>query len=305
MAGTLCNVGGGFRQVIRSGPVCVLPNSTQSRNMATLKAISMRLKSVKSIQKITKSMKMVSAAKYARAEKDLRTARAYGHGAQVFYDKAEVAQDDKKPNHLIIAMTSDRGLCGSVHSNIIRSIKADVPQKPSGTNLKFIAIGDKSRSMLARLFRNDILMHFVDIGKKPPAFEDASKIAQEILKTNYQFDVGHMYHNIFRSVVAYKTTVMPIFNTQSINESKKLSLYDSVDEDVLTCYREFSLVSLIFFALKESACSEQSQRMSSMDNATKNAGEMIDALTLKYNRQRQAVITNELVEIISGAAALK
>jgi len=177
-----------------------------------------------------------------------------------------------------------------------------VPLKPAGTNIKYIAIGDKSRSMLGRLFKNDMLMHFVDIGKKPPLFQDASTVALEILKSGYQFDVGQMYHNIFRSVVAYKTTVMPIFNFQSLSEAKKLSLYDSVDEDVLTSYREFSLASLIYFALKESACSEQSQRMSAMDNATKNAGEMIDGLTLKYNRQRQAVITNELVEIISGAA---
>nr|AOR07085.1 mitochondrial F-type ATP synthase subunit gamma [Enchytraeus cf. crypticus SL-2017] len=304
MAAAMLGSGAG-RVVALTGPTLVLPQSTQTRNMATLKAISMRLKAVKNIQKITKSMKMVSAAKYAKAERDLRTARVYGHGAQAFYEKAEVEQDEKKPNHLIVAMTSDRGLCGSVHSNIVRGIKADLPLKPAGTSFKIIAIGDKSRSMLGRLFKNDMLMHFVDIGKKPPLFEDASVIAQEILKSGYQYDFGQLYHNIFRSVVAYKTVTMPIFNTQSLNEAKKLSLYDSVDEDVLTCYREFSLVSLFYFALKESACSEQSQRMSSMDNATKNAGEMIDGLTLKYNRQRQAVITNELVEIISGAAALK
>jgi F-type H+-transporting ATPase subunit gamma len=277
----------------------------QTRNMATLKAISMRLKAVKNIQKITKSMKMVSAAKYARAERELRSARTYGAGAQAFYEKAEIGQDDKKPNHLIVAMTSDRGLCGSVHSNIVRAIKAEMPLKPPGTNVKIIAIGDKSRAMLSRLYRNDMLMHFVDIGKRPPLFEDAAIVAQEILKCGFQFDVGLLYHNIFRSVVAYKTVVMPIFNFENLSQGKKLSLYDSVDEDVLTCYREFSIASLIYFAMKESACSEQSQRMSAMDNATKNAGEMIDGLTLKYNRQRQAVITNELVEIISGAAALK
>jgi len=247
----------------------------------------------------------VSAAKYARAERELRTARTYGSGAQDFYAKAEITQDEKKPNHLIIAMTSDRGLCGSVHSNIVRAIKAEMPLKPAGTNVKMIAVGDKSRTMLSRLYRNEMLMHFVEIGKRPPVFEDAATVAQEILKSGFQFDVGHLYHNIFRSVVAYKTVVMPICNTETVNQGKKLSLYDSVDEDVLTSYREFSIASLVYFAMKESACSEQSQRMSAMDNATKNAGEMIDGLALKYNRQRQAVITNELVEIISGAAALK
>jgi len=287
----------------------VLPSQSsqcvQTRNMATLKAISIRLKAVKNIQKITKSMKMVSAAKYARAERELRMARTYGNGAQEFYTKAEVTQDEKKPNHLIVAMTSDRGLCGSVHSNIVRAIKAEMPLKPAGTTVKIIAIGDKSRAMLGRLYRNDMLMHFVEIGKRPPVFEDAAIVAQEILKCDFQFDVGQLYHNLFRSVVAYKTVVMPICNAETVTQGKKLSLYDSVDEDVLTSYREFSIASLLFFAMKESACSEQSQRMSAMDSATKNAGEMISGLTLKYNRQRQAVITNELVEIISGAAALK
>lgn len=278
---------------------------TSSRNMATLKAISMRLKAVKNIQKITKSMKMVSAAKYARAERELRPARVYGTGAKAFYEKAEVTQDDKKPNHLIVALTSDRGLCGSVHSNIVRTIKADLPEKPQGTNIKIVAIGDKARGILSRIYKNEMMMHFVEIGKRPPVFEDAAIIAQEILKSGFQYDVGQLYHNIFRSVVAYRTEVLPLCNSETIHEGKKLSLYDSVDEDVLTSYREFSLASLFFFAMKESACTEQSQRMSAMDNATKNAGEMIDKLTLKYNRQRQAVITNELVEIISGAAALK
>jgi F-type H+-transporting ATPase subunit gamma len=294
-----------FGKVVVSLPQSCGTSSTQWRNMATLKAISMRLKAVKNIQKITKSMKMVSAAKYAKAERELRLARPYGAGAQEFYKAAEITQDEKKPNHLIIAMTSDRGLCGSVHSNIVRAIRAALPAKPPGTNVKIIAIGDKARGILSRLYRDNMLMHFVDIGKRPPVFEDAAKVAQEILKCPFEFDVGEMYYNVFRSVVAYRTTIMPIHTPESIVAGTKLSLYDSVDEEVLRSYREFSLASLVYFAMKESACSEQSQRMTAMDSATKNAGEMIDKLTLKYNRQRQAVITNELVEIISGAAALK
>jgi F-type H+-transporting ATPase subunit gamma len=289
--------------------VLTLPQScgadTQWRHMATLKAISVRLKAVKSIQKITKSMKMVSAAKYAKAERDLRLARPYGTGSQEFYEKGDITQDEKKPNHLIIAMTSDRGLCGSAHSNIIRAIKAAVPEKPAGTEFKVIAIGDKARGMLARLYKNNMLMHFVDIGKRPPTFEDAATVALEILKCPYEFDFGQLYYNFFRSVVAYTTTIQPVFNETTFSQGNKLSLYDSVDEEVMRSYREFSLASLVFYGMKESACSEQSQRMTAMDNATKNAGEMIDKLTLKYNRTRQAVITNELVEIISGAAALK
>jgi len=273
--------------------------------MATLKAISIRLKSVTNIQKITKSMKMVSAAKYARAERDLRLARPYGAGAKAFYEKAEVTQDEKAPNHLVVAMTSDRGLCGAVHSGLARAIKAALPQKPSGTNTKIICVGDKARGILGRIFKDQILMHFTEIGKKPTNFEDAAVIANEILNSGYEFDFGEIYFNTFKSVVSYNCTTLPVPNLSNVSNAEKINLYDSLDEDVLRSYNEFALASLIYFTLKEGACSEQSARMTAMDSASKNAGEMIDKLTLTYNRTRQAVITRELIEIISGAAALK
>jgi len=272
--------------------------------MATLKDISTRLKAVTNIQKITKSMKIVSAAKYAKAEKELKPARPYGQGAQAFFEKAEVAQDEKEPNHLIISMTSDRGLCGAVHSSIVRAIRNNLPEKPQGTNVKFIPVGEKSRLMLQRVHSENILMHFTDIGKKPPTFSDAAVIANGILNLDYEFDHGEMYFNIFKTVVSYRTTIMPVFNLGKVTGAEKINLYDSIDEDVLRCYNEYTLASLIYFALKEGACSEQSARMTAMDAATKNAGEMMDKLTLSYNRKRQDVITRELIEIISGAAAL-
>merc|ERR1711976_546216 len=111
----------------------------------------MRLKAVKNIQKITKSMKMVSA-KYAKAERELKPARSYGLGAKSFFERADVKQDEKDPNHLVIAMTSDRGLCGAVHTSIARAIRASVPEKPAGTNVKIVCIGDKSKGILGRLF---------------------------------------------------------------------------------------------------------------------------------------------------------
>jgi len=272
--------------------------------MATLRDINNRLKAVKNIQKITKSMKIVSAAKYAKAEKELKPARAYGGGATAFFEKAEVTQDPQKPNHLIIAMSSDRGLCGGIHSNIFKAIRADLKEKPAGTNVKIIAIGDKQRGLLARYWKENMLMHFADVGKKAPTFADASFIAQSILDCGYEFDHGELYYNVFKSVVSYKTTIMPIFNDEQTANAGKISLYDSLDEDVMKCYNEFSLASLLFFAFKESSCSELSSRMTAMDAASKNAGEMIDKLSLMYNRKRQAVITTELIEIISGAAAL-
>jgi len=273
--------------------------------MATLKELSIRLKAVKNIQKITKSMKMVSAAKYARAEKELKPARSYGLGAKAFYDHAEIEQDAKKPNHLVIAMTSDRGLCGATHSSIARAIKAEVPEKGANVNTRIICVGDKSRAVLGRIFKDNMLMHFVDIGKRPPSFGDAAIVANEILKSDYEYDYAELYFNVFKTVVSYSLTKLPIYSRARVGEGKKISIYDSLDENVIMNHTEFSLASLIYYSMKESACSEQSQRMTAMDAASKNAGEMIDKLTLTYNRTRQAVITRELIEIISGAAALK
>jgi F-type H+-transporting ATPase subunit gamma len=276
--------------------------------MANLKAIAIRLKSVKNIQKITQSMKMVSAAKYARAERDLKAARPYGAGAQAFYEQAKVGEDAEGApapagKELYVAITSDRGLCGGVHSSICKTIRNELLEKPSLDNVGIICVGDKSRAQISRLFKPNILAVGSEIGRLPPQFGDASKIANAILNSG-EFDTGKMYYNKFRSVVSYKTQEIPIYPVSTVQKAANLPVYDSLDADVLQSYMEYSLASLIYYCLKEGATSEQSSRMTAMDNSSKNAGEMIDKLTLTYNRTRQAVITGELIEIISGAAAL-
>lgn len=284
----------------------VLENGLQQhRGMATLKSIQIRLKSVKNIQKITQSMKMVSAAKYARAERDLKQARPYGEGAQQFFEKAEVAPAEAtEKKKLLIAMTSDRGLCGAVHTGVARTIRNELNEGNNADNTKIICIGDKSRSILQRLFGKNIIFVANEVGRLPPTFIDASKIAHEILNSGYEFTEGKIVYNKFKSVVSYQCTDMPIYSAPVVESSEKMAVYDSLDADVIKSYLESSLASLIFYSMKEGACSEQSSRMTAMDNASKNAGEMIDKLTLTFNRTRQAVITRELIEIISGAAAL-
>merc|ERR1712018_915816 len=277
--------------------------------MANLKAIAIRLKSVKNIQKITQSMKMVSAAKYARAERELKAARPYGTGAQVFYEQAKVGEEAKGApeaagKQLYVAMTSDRGLCGGVHSSICKPIRNELLEKENLDSVAIICVGDKSRAQLSRLFPKQILSVGSEIGRLPPQFGDAAKIASAILNCGFEFDAGKLYYNQFRSVVSYKTKTLDIFPAGAVEQAKNLSVYDSLDSDVMQSYLEYSLASLIYYCLKEGACSEQSSRMTAMDNSSKNAGEMIDKLTLKFNRTRQAVITGELIEIISGAAAL-
>ncbi|KAK3102843.1 hypothetical protein FSP39_014357 [Pinctada imbricata] len=263
-----------------------------------------RLKSVTNIQKITKSMKMVSAAKYAKAERELKPAKAYGVAANALTDNLKPKESEEDNRELVVALTSDRGLCGAVHSSIVKAIKARVNEEGID-KFSFILIGDKSKAMLQRIYKNNIVCTANTIGRTPPVFADAGVIADAVINQGYQdFPKISMYFNIFKSVVSYKTSNFPLLNAASMQASENIPVYDSLDEETLQCYNEFCLASTIYYGLKESACSEQSSRMTAMDSASKNAGEMIDKLTLTFNRTRQAVITKELIEIISGAAAL-
>merc|ERR1711962_1860844 len=208
----------------------LLPSNGQQqvRGMATLKQISLRLKSVKNIQKITQSMKMVSAAKYARAERDLKAARPLGSAAQSFYEHAEIKSEKEAPKELYIAMTSDRGLAGAVHSSIGKAIRAELADRPNLDNVKIICVGDKSRAFFQRWFKDQILMVGSEIGRLPPQFGDASKIANAILNCGFEFDSGKMLYNRYNSVVSYTTSEIPIFSLDTIAGAEKLTVYDSI-----------------------------------------------------------------------------
>lgn len=281
------------------GRSCI--NYQTVRGLATLKDIRVRLNSVKNIQKITQSMKMVSAAKYARAERDLNKARAFSAAFPSTFTSEDPEKKEGKASALVIAITSDRGLCGAVHSSVARKVKTILAEDP---DTKIVCVGDKSRALLARAFPKNVLLSYNNFGKKPPSFADAEEVARDIIESGYNFDRGIVVYNKFKSVVSYITSTQPVFSFDQLSNSPKIFEFDSVDEGVLRCHYEYSLASLIYYVMKENACSEQSARMSAMDNASKNAGEMIGKLTLQFNRTRQAVITRELIEIISGAAAL-
>jgi len=300
---------------LRQGPgtlqlvVSSLSAGEQQRGFATLKDISIRLKSVKNIQKITKSMKMVAAAKYAKAERDLKGARAYGVGARAFFDNIDPKNEgddkaaDDKQKQLLVLITSDRGLCGAVHTSIAKEAK-NILNNAGDKEIKLVAIGDKAKGSLQRIYGKHFLLSGNEIGRQPPTFEDASIAAKAILESGFEFDKGYIIYNRFKTVVSYQTSKLPILPLEAIKQKENLNTYDSVDDDVLQSYNEYSLAQLIYYAMKESATSEQSSRMTAMDGASKNAGEMIDKLTLQFNRTRQAVITRELIEIISGAACV-
>jgi F-type H+-transporting ATPase subunit gamma len=277
----------------------------QVRGMATLKEIRMRLRSIQNISKITKSMKMISAVKYAKAERELRVARPFGRGARTFFDKLQL-HAEPKTFPLVVPMTSDRGLCGAVHSNVVRAIRAYMHEDAERVEkVKIIGVGDKARAQMQRQFGANFLAHFVDIGKKPVTFADATVLADYFLNIGFSYPEALIYFNTFRTVVSYRTGTLSLFPLSVLKQSPNLTSYDGVDEHVIQCYNEFAYSALLFYVLKEAAASEQSSRMTAMDGATKNAGEMIQKLTMSFNRTRQAVITKELIEIISGAAAIK
>ncbi|XP_060886484.1 ATP synthase subunit gamma, mitochondrial isoform X1 [Labrus mixtus] len=290
----------------RTSALVFSPQCGQVRNMATLKDITIRLKSIKNIQKITKSMKMVAAAKYARAERQLKPARVYGAGALSLYEKAEIkAPEDKGGKHLIIGVTSDRGLCGAIHSGIAKAIKNEIAiLTGAGKEVMVVNVGDKLRGILHRTHSSHMLLNCKEMGRKPPSFGDASIVATELLNSGYEFDQGAVFFNRFRSVISYKAEQKPLFSNDTVANAESMGVYDDIDADVLRNYQEFAMVNIIYLAMRESSTSEQSARMTAMDSASKNASEMIDKLTLTFNRTRQAVITKELIEIISGAAAL-
>ncbi|XP_032527083.2 ATP synthase subunit gamma, mitochondrial-like [Danaus plexippus] len=299
--------------------------------MVQLKQVSLRLKSIKNIQKITKTMKMVSASKFTKAERELSSARPFGYGPRKFYESSHLVKPEKKPDdkskeepapepvvgkdeegkdakkvrRLYVAVTSDRGLCGGVHSGISRRIRKNLTdRRAEPASNKLICIGDKSRAILRRIFSDNMLMNVKDIGRISPVFADASAIAASIMQSGFIYDLGEIYYNKYFSAVKYELTVIPVFHKDKIERAPNMHAFDDVEEDQLESYSEWTLAALLFYALKESAASEQSARMAAMDNATKNADDMIKKLTLLFNRTRQAVITRELIEIISGAAAL-
>ncbi|KAK2119985.1 ATP synthase subunit gamma, mitochondrial [Saguinus oedipus] len=246
------------------------------------------LKSIKNIQKITKSMKMVAAAKYARAERELKPARIYGLGSLALYEKADIKGPEDKKKHLLLGVSSDRGLCGAIHYSIAKRMKSEVATlTAAGKEVMLVGIAA-----------------FKLVGRKSSTFGDASVTTLELLNSGYEFDEVSIIFNRFRSVISYKMEEKPIFSLNTIASAKSMSIYDDIDADVLQNCQEYSLANIFYYSLKESTTSEQSARMTTMDIASKDASEMIDKLTLTFNHTHQAVITKELIKIISGAAAL-
>merc|ERR1711887_94529 len=280
-------------------PAVARQSLTQVRySSGKLKELGIPLKSIRNIEKITKTMKMISSAKFAKASKTIGPARAFGEGAQ-----AVDANTEGSTKELYLAITSDRGLCGALHTTICREVEAEMAAS-SAEEVALVTYGDKGRAYFASKGTENMLLEFKEAGRNDPTFEDASFMAQEIIASGFEFESGIIKFNHFASAMKQVPTNATMHSLSSLSKAD-LSIYDSVDDQVLSDYAEFNMTALIFALIKENFVAEQGARMVSMDGASKNAGDMIDKLNLSFNRMRQAVITTELSEIISGMVAIE
>jgi F-type H+-transporting ATPase subunit gamma len=292
--------------------------------MPSLKDLKSRINSVKSTRKITKAMQMVAAAKLRRAQEAAEAARPYAERMEAVVGSlaAAVGDSDSAPRlltgtgkddvHLLVVMTAERGLCGGFNSSIVKLARKHIADlQAAGKTVKVITVGRKGREQLKR-DNADLFEDHVDLsGVRRIGYSDAQAIARDILGRfdAGEFDVCTIFFGRFQSVISQEPTAQQIVpaNFEPPEEGAApatLYEYEPSEEGVLAELLPRAVATQIFTALLENAASEQGARMSAMDNATRNAGDMIDRLTIEYNRSRQAAITNELIEIISGAEAL-
>ncbi len=295
--------------------------------MASLKALKGRIASVKSTQKITKAMKMVAAAKLRRAQQAAEAGRPYATRLQevVASLASRVTVGPQSPRllagtgsdqtHLLVVCTSDRGLAGAFNSNIVRAARKHADDlMRQGKTVHFYLVGRKGRAVIGRLFPRQIVHQYDTSAIKFVSFADAQAIASDISErfAHGQFDVATLFYARFQSALVQDPVgqqIIPVEITDAgaatVAGSGNAAIeYEPDEEDILAALLPRNVAVQVFRALLENAASEQGSRMTAMDNATRNAGDMIKRLSIAYNRQRQAAITTELVEIISGAEAL-
>ena len=293
--------------------------------MPSLKTFRNRIASVKATRKITKAMQMVAAAKLRRAQEAASAARPYAERMDRVLanlsgrvtDKSGAPKllvgNGKDQVHLLVVMTAERGLCGGFNSNIAKLARADAQRLlKDGKTVKIMSVGKKGADNLRRDFAKAIVDR-VDLRTvKQVRFANAQEIGDKIVAMfeKGEFDVCTIYFSEFKSVITQKPTRLQLIPARTPEVApdkaavKSAVEYEPSEEDILSDLLPRNIATQIFRALLENAASEQGSRMTAMDNATRNAGDMIDKLTITYNRQRQAMITKELIEIISGAEAL-
>ena len=293
--------------------------------MPSLKDLRNRITSVKSTQKITKAMKMVAAAKLRKAQENAEKGRAYsekmnniiGNLKQSIADVSSapklLAGNDKSEVHLCIVITADRGLCGGFNTNIVKKAREFFNQIiDANKKLKIITVGSKGDDQIKRNFKDYIVEKISYKNIKNISLNEASELTSKIITMfeNNEFDVCTIFYNKFKSVISQKPQAQQIIPVENLDadvensEDEDQYEFEPDENEILEYLLPQNITTQLYKAFLENAASEQGSRMSAMDNATRNAGDLIDKLTINYNRSRQAVITKELIEIISGAESL-
>ncbi|KHJ35750.1 putative atp synthase gamma subunit [Erysiphe necator] len=289
------------RPMVRAAaPLSPFLSMSSTANFATLREIEDRLKSIKNIEKITNTMKIVASTKLTRAQRAMTESRQYGQTSGTVFDQAKtkpVEKDDQK--YLIVVASSDKGLCGGIHSGLSKHVRKMLSENP---NADIVVLGEKAKAQLSRSSSKNIVLSFSGVGKDIPTFADAQTIADQISHLPSEYSSTKIVYNKFLNAQSYEPTVIQAFSVEAIINSPNFSAFE-VDDQVLTNLHEYALSNSLFWALAEGHACEQSARRNAMDNASKNAGDMINKYQILFNRTRQAVITGELVEIITGAAA--
>ena len=295
--------------------------------MPNLKDLKNRIASVQSTRKITSAMKMVAASKLRRAQEQAEASGPYAErmGRMLSSLAANVQDSGNGPKlmtgtgadqvHLLVVISSDRGLCGAFNGSIVREAKRQISRlQGEGKTVKLLTVGRKARDQLKREYASLIVESYEDVGRRRLGFSDADMVATKVLSMfdAGEFDVCSVIFNKFKSAISQVVTVQQLIPFAVATEAaeaagadaKAMYEFEPDEEQILAELLPRNLSIQIYRALLESAASEQGARMTAMDNATRNAGDMINKLTITYNRTRQAYITKELIEIISGAEAL-
>ncbi|OTA86775.1 hypothetical protein M434DRAFT_399747 [Hypoxylon sp. CO27-5] len=291
------------RPALRAGAAAIPARvaNNGAAGYATLREIEGRLKSIRNIEKITNTMKIVASTKLTRAQRAMNDSRKYGQTSNEVFESAETKPlEGEGKKTLYIVCSSDKGLCGGIHSGLSRFMRRLLGPDKQPADL--ILIGEKSRAQLSRTNAKDIVLSFSGVGKDIPTFADAQAIADQVVQLPTDYSDIKIVHNKFINATSYEPVIVEAFSEEAIANSPNFSAFE-VDEELLSNLREYTLANSLYWALAEGHACEISARQQAMDNASKNAGEMINKYQILFNRTRQAVITGELVEIITGATA--
>ncbi|CAL3963967.1 unnamed protein product [Diplocarpon coronariae] len=289
------------RPALRAGAaVSVRPIPQNAAMFATLREIEDRLKSIRNIEKITKTMKIVASTKLNRAQRAMTDSRAYGQTSNTVFEQAETKPlEGENKKTLLVVASSDKGLCGGIHSGLSKKVRRILAEKPDAD---IVVLGEKCKAQLSRSNSKNIVLSFAGVGKNIPTFTESQAIADQISLLPTDYASVQIIYNKFVNATSYEPTPVEAYSEEAIVNSPNFSAFE-IDDEVLANLREYALSNALFWALTEGHACEISARRNAMDNASKNAGDMINKYQILFNRTRQAVITGELVEIITGAAA--